>query len=928
MDDDILAALAELDAGGVSAPAPVRGSSNDDMVSALAELDAEPGPQSGGKKLATGLLTAANSASFGFGEEFGSHANALIDEGLELLGFQAPASYKDRYESYRDNSRQALDQFREENPGTALALDVAGGLTTGGIGAAKTGLLKGASTVGRVVKGAATGAATGAVAGVGYADGDMRDRVIGGMQGFGIGALFGGTIGGVSGAVSKLGKTETARKVRDSFKRLGTDELGAIGKLGSRKGQDITRAQKSLLKMFEGATDDELLTAAKRMEAAEKSGVPMTIFEALDVPQGYVDAKAIRLSRGGRDTAERFMQDRRKGLSTRIGALLDDVSPERSIYKGQQGLASAGDEIVEGLEKGRRTITKPLYDQAIKEAPIVESKKIDQLMEVPQVQDALKTARRNYFRELGGLPDNHFRVLDAVKKELDDQADSLMSVGNKRPRAADAVRALARDLRTEVDAVTPTYERARSLHGGLSKTIDWLKGTKYGGTRTAGLIEDIMGSNNKNASTAVTKLLKKQPEELAEIAKVFKTAGKEQEMLAGFRAGLQDKLERVNTGVLDDKGGAIVDRVFGVNNTKEQLTKLIGKDGVESLFQKVDLEGLVAKGEKQIGVDMASTGSMTTPIAKALGEQKGLLGRILTQNPITSMREVFESLRPSEQEQLTKEIAEELFTTASPKKFNALLKVQQEYNNYVRSLDTAVSAAQGGATQTSVNVAAESGSESGRVAPGAAAATAAVAGGGAAWKSYLTDEPTAEGSSNEKLGAMSPVTSARPGFLGSAKQAPAGLLPASPSGKKKESGMTKTDVSTIEAEIDSDPLDAAIYEVESNRDPSAKNPKSSAAGGFQLIRSMQKSLGVEDPYDLAQNFAGYKKLKEENMARFGDDPRTLYAAHYLGAPLLSKYLSGKKLSAREQKLVAGLENKALPRFDRIYARIAKETANV
>lgn len=127
----------------------------------------------------------------------------------------------------------------------------------------------------------------------------------------------------------------------------------------------------------------------------------------------------------------------------------------------------------------------------------------------------------------------------------------------------------------------------------------------------------------------------------------------------------------------------------------------------------------------------------------------------------------------------------------------------------------------------------------------------------------------------------------------------------------------------IEAQIDADPLDSAIYEAESGRRPDAKNPKSSATGGFQLISATAKKLGVKNPRDLAENYAAYKKLRAENeQALDTKDPKLLYAAHVLGAPLVKKILAGAELSERDMELVNQFRAQAFPRFAKIYQRIA------
>lgn len=176
-----------------------------------------------------------------------------------------------------------------------------------------------------------------------------------------------------------------------------------------------------------------------------------------------------------------------------------------------------------------------------------------------------------------------------------------------------------------------------------------------------------------------------------------------------------------------------------------------------------------------------------------------------------------------------------------------------------------------------------------------------------------------EQQSKAPIGALSQPSKQPAGFL-SAPGNQAGAM-YNPSGGN---GMKKTPVAAIEAQIDQDPIDAAIYEVESGRNPKAKNPNSSAAGGFQLIKATAKALGVKDPYDLAQNYEGYKKLRAENERALGSDPSTIYAGHFLGMPLAKKWLSGAKLTAEEAGLVRELETKALPRFERIYSRIVSD----
>jgi hypothetical protein len=134
------------------------------------------------------------------------------------------------------------------------------------------------------------------------------------------------------------------------------------------------------------------------------------------------------------------------------------------------------------------------------------------------------------------------------------------------------------------------------------------------------------------------------------------------------------------------------------------------------------------------------------------------------------------------------------------------------------------------------------------------------------------------------------------------------------------STMEKQPIAFIEQEIDADPYYKALYEAESGRNPTAKNPTSSAKGGFQFIDATAKSVGLEDPMDLAQSFEAVKKITNQHKAVFGDDPAKLYAAHYLGQTVLSKLLKGQPLTKTQQDQVDYLEKVALPRYMKIYNR--------
>ena len=125
-----------------------------------------------------------------------------------------------KYKSVRDDLRASNAEFARQNPKTAMALEMAGGIATpvAGLGA-----LKGASTLAKVAGGAAQGAGFGALYGAGNAK-EMKD--VGGD------ALIQGAIGGVTGgALSGLGAVIAPRvsKLTQKYMQKGDLTYGQMG---------------------------------------------------------------------------------------------------------------------------------------------------------------------------------------------------------------------------------------------------------------------------------------------------------------------------------------------------------------------------------------------------------------------------------------------------------------------------------------------------------------------------------------------------------------------------------------------------------------------------------------------------------------------------------------------------------------------------
>jgi hypothetical protein len=148
---------------------------------------------------------AMQGGTFGFSDEISDRIGALIAS--QMMG----KPYNEMLETARTGTKERLDKQLQDRPVLSIASNIAGGLVTGGAGAAtKTGTAVGNSLrtgnlAARAAKGAAAGAASGAAYGAGTADEGER------LSGAGTGALVGGALGAAAPVASAgLSKLNTA----------------------------------------------------------------------------------------------------------------------------------------------------------------------------------------------------------------------------------------------------------------------------------------------------------------------------------------------------------------------------------------------------------------------------------------------------------------------------------------------------------------------------------------------------------------------------------------------------------------------------------------------------------------------------------------------------------------------------------------------
>ena len=161
-------------------------------------------------------------AALGWGSE--------ISAGMATAMAKAMGDEKGWGEIYEDISgaeRRRQGEYKEAHPGEALALEVGGGLLTGGMGLSKalgTQALKQAPKLTRAATGMGVGAAEGAVAGAGGAD--PGSRAAGAKTGALIGAAIPGALSAGGGVLRKAAKPMEESTVAGFYRDVVADAFG------------------------------------------------------------------------------------------------------------------------------------------------------------------------------------------------------------------------------------------------------------------------------------------------------------------------------------------------------------------------------------------------------------------------------------------------------------------------------------------------------------------------------------------------------------------------------------------------------------------------------------------------------------------------------------------------------------------------------
>ena len=483
-------------------------------------------------------------------------------------------SYSDAINQGIDAERAANEAFEEENPWASGALQIGGGLLTGGIGAGRAAALKGASLLNKSLRGAGVGAGSGAVAGGMSAEGNVLDgegltkRALGTAMGAALGGTLGGALpvavkGGIAaanavGRWSKNGAEKQAQRVvRNAMAEDGMTEalagkdmaqmgpLAVAADVGDKNIQDVAR----LYSNTQGGKNAHKMLEARHIDQGPRIEQSIdTEIASISLPDYLISGQAARQASARKNygdvyKAEIELDDKLKGF------FQNDAI--KDAYAGAEKIAAVTDDVLTPLST--KTDAGTVY------------------------------AKPN------------METLDFIKQALDDNISKAVRDGDNQYAAA--LTKKRGEFIKHLDEISPKnekgeslYAKARSEYAGASQAMEAAElGQKFIATPKSVSVKQVedMGAHEREA----------------------------------FLVGVAEELRYKALSTPDQAD--VVKKIFGNHLARRRLK--IALDGDEAKLKSFE-QTLENERRMAITNDSVRTGSRTAPMQKDAETMAGALG--------------------------------------------------------------------------------------------------------------------------------------------------------------------------------------------------------------------------------------------------------------------------------------------------------------
>lgn len=433
---------------------------------------------------------------------------------------------------------------------------------------------------GKTLDAMTTAAQYGGLSGAGEGD-DLGDRAMKGASGI-VSGILGGGIASILGSGANWAVQKYGAPVVNTIRGWMNPDGEAARRLASalKIDQDLIQAGKAT-----GMTPQQ-------WAAARQAGEPVTLADLGSANTQALLRSAANTNPEGRALMEKVIEDRFLSQNERVAETV-----RRALPGGSGNARKTADQLVAEYDAARVPLYRKAYQDGDKE---IISPTIERLMGSPTFEAAMKKAITSgkdaavsmegmgafnpgirldpggafvYTRTKpgGGPVYPNLQYWDAVKRQLDDVADTAFNSGAKRQ--GEVVSNMAKLLRTELDAQVPSYKAAR------------------------GVAEEFFGE--RNALEAGRKLAGKKadPEEVKAILRKMKPDER-----ALFREGYaSDLAERVIGNLKDTVNITKGQGMFQSPNERKLAAAIFGPGGMAMLQARMHVERVMDGARQAMG---------------------------------------------------------------------------------------------------------------------------------------------------------------------------------------------------------------------------------------------------------------------------------------------------------------------------------------
>lgn len=424
---------------------------------------------------------------------------------------------------------------------------------------------------------------------------------IAGVPGGPVGVAVGGMGGLATRKLTAMGMGDNQTSLGNAVDVAVEGILNAVGwKAGKMISSSVDRNVVRDLSQFDKKIAEQVIQKGKEL------GIDLTPAEASQL--GSLISQQTRLGMGfdeAGDTLRKFYLQRANQVDDAVNTFIGDTPS--STVAGAEARDAAGN-IIKNAKNARKEAAKPLYDSNVNAENILPEKEMDELMADDVIREAIYDVKEKSVWGVMDDPINSVSVVDAAKKQLDDQIETAIRAG--RNNEARILTEKKNKLVGFADTYYPGYKEARTIYAGKSPEVDALE------DGVVGVLAKVKDPKLLKAADKFFNATDIDAQDVLNIRHQFKKSGNMKEWDNFLNSWLRKEWESIKPTLSGEdigSGGKLAIKIFGSKRQKDVMQAAMGPQRFAA-FKKL-MEVLEATGR------VPKTQSITQPATQAAKDE-------------------------------------------------------------------------------------------------------------------------------------------------------------------------------------------------------------------------------------------------------------------------------------------------------------------